>query len=730
MKSIITVFLFISMNIISQNINTIAGNGTAGFTGDGGPATSAQLYDPKGICVDASGNVYIADFFGQKVRKINAVTGVITTIAGTGTAGFSGDGGLATSAKLANPISVCMDALGNLYISDGANNRIRKVNTSGIISTFAGTGVAGFSGDGSSATTAQINGAMGLFYSSNGYILFADRYNHRIRKILLSTGVISTVAGIGTAGSSGDFGSPLSAQLNNPIGVCEDQSGYLYIADSGNNKIRNTDLLNRILTFSGTGATTSTGDGGSANLATFSGPNSISIDANENIYLIDNTNNTVRKIDKVTSLITRYAGNGTAGYSGDGGLATNAQLWQPFGVFSDKVSNIYVSEIGNDVVRKVNGPSSTASFTSTAIVCIGSTISFTNTSINAISYSWNFGDGGTSTNINPSHIYNLTGTYTVQLIAQNPNGNDTIEKYIEVYPLTPTITANGSTNLCQGKNLILNSNFSSGNAWYRNGTFLSSTQSCTVSTAGNYVVQVTNLCGTHLSNTLTISIIPSPTISVNSGSICSGKSFTIIPSGASTYTYSSGSSIVSPTTNSSYSVSGTGANGCVSNVNAISNVIVNSNPTVTAISTNSLICIGESTTLYASGANTYTWTNGVTNNIAFSPSVTATYTVTGADLNGCINSDIIQVQVNTCTSLFESLYNPSLVIYPNPTSGQLNISGIDINQKQVTITNVVGDNVRMVETNGNKVVSVDVKNLSPGVYFINSNNKSIKFIKE
>ena len=216
---------------IRDSISTIAGTTTSGFSGDGGAATSAQLNYPAGLAIDASGNIYFADQGNQRVRKITASTGIISTIAGTGTSGFSGDGGAATSAQINNPAAVAVDASGNIYISDQYNQRIRKITAStGNISTIAGTGTYSYTGDGGAATSATFQNPAGIEIDGSGNIYIADLFNHVVRKITASTGVISTVAGSGSAGYSGDGGSATSANLNYPTDIALDDSGHLYIS--------------------------------------------------------------------------------------------------------------------------------------------------------------------------------------------------------------------------------------------------------------------------------------------------------------------------------------------------------------------------------------------------------------------------------------------------------------------------------------------------------------------
>jgi len=232
-------------------ITTIAGNGTAGFSGDGGPATSAALNFPDGIGLDAAENIYFGDALNNRIRRVDATTGVITTVAGNGIAGFAGDGGLATNAELKFPSRPALDRNGNLYIADFQNNRLRRVDAStNIITTVAGNGTAGYSGDGGPATSAQLNGPLSVTVDAAGNIYLSDINNERIRVVNTTTnpvallgvtiqpGDIQTVAGNGFVGYFGDGGPAISARLNLPTGLLVDAQGNLYFADANNNVIR------------------------------------------------------------------------------------------------------------------------------------------------------------------------------------------------------------------------------------------------------------------------------------------------------------------------------------------------------------------------------------------------------------------------------------------------------------------------------------------------------------
>jgi uncharacterized protein (TIGR03437 family) len=265
-----------------------------GFSGDGGLAVSAQLGGPSGVAVDASGNLFIADSGNNRVRKVTP-QGTITTVAGSGTQGFSADGGPAVSAQLLNPYGVAVNASGNLFIADGGNYRIRKVTPLGIITTVAGNGTQGFSGDGGSATSAQLGYPVGVAVDASGNLFVADSLNSRIREVT-PQGTITTVAGNGMQGFSGDGGTAISAQLNYPSGVAVDASGNLFIADTNNNRIRMVTPAGIITTAAGNGARGFSGDGGQAGAAQLGWPAGVTVDASGKIYIGDSFNNRIRQL--------------------------------------------------------------------------------------------------------------------------------------------------------------------------------------------------------------------------------------------------------------------------------------------------------------------------------------------------------------------------------------------------------------------------------------------------
>jgi len=339
-------------------ITTVAGNGSGGFTGDGSPATLASLSNPTGVAVDGSGNIYIADQSNNRIRKVNTL-GIISTIAGTGGPGYSGDGVLATSAELYNPHDVAVDVSGNVYISDASNYRIRKVNTLGIITTVAGNGSGGYSGDGIAATTTSLWLPQGIALDGSGYIYIADYYNSRIRKVNVS-GIITTIAGSATAGYSGDERAATIAEIYEPNGVTVDVSGNIYIADLSNAVVRKINPSGIITTLAGNGSAGYSGDGGSATAAELKYPLDVAADASGNVYIavggdgsFDDEDHRIRKVN-TSGVITTFAGTGSSTFSGDGDLADNAALDNPFNLIADGSGNIYFSDASNNRIRKLS----------------------------------------------------------------------------------------------------------------------------------------------------------------------------------------------------------------------------------------------------------------------------------------------------------------------------------------------------------------------------------------
>jgi sugar lactone lactonase YvrE len=418
-------------------ITTVAGNGTIGSTGDGGPGTQASLFPLRGLAADQFNNVYIAcsvsttdlwsrdnrvrklnssgvistivgisnngdgglatsaivdpqglgmepgsgpqdlyiaDGRNNQVRRVDAVTGIITTAAGTGGAGFSGDNGLATNARLSGPSDVALDRNGNLYIGDQSNSRVRRVDTRGYITTVAGNGTFGYSGDGGTAVNAAISYPTGIDIDDNGNLFIADRYNYRIRKVT-PQGVISTVAGNGKYNPldlSGDGSQATQVQIGVPTDVAVAPDGSFYIADNASHRVRKVRSNGIIITVAGNGNYGSSGDGGLAVNALLNAPYRVALDAQGNLFISDYANNRVRRVDVVTGIITTVAGTGIAGVDGDGGAATLASLYGATGLTLDSSNNLYIAQAASARVRvvgQVGGTSQppTPTYTPTAL---------------------------------------------------------------------------------------------------------------------------------------------------------------------------------------------------------------------------------------------------------------------------------------------------------------------------------------------------------------------------
>lgn len=333
-------------------ITTVAGNGISAFSGDGTLATNASLSAPNGIALDGMGNLIIADQLNNRVRKVDARTGIITTIAGSELP--IGDNDLAIKANVGDPFSVVVESSGNILISDTGNRRVRRVNiNNGSITTIAGNGTLGFSGDNGPATEASF-APNTIAQDSNGNIFIVDPVFHVVRRIT-PTGTINTVAGTGRFGFSGDNGPATNAQLDSPRGIAVDSAGNLFIADLFNNRIRRVDARTGIITsVAGNGRANITGDGGPATQASLAFPLAVTVDKNNNIFILDLVGNLVRRVDARTGIITTIAGTGDASFSGDGGPAINAAINTAFGLTADNNGNLFIADTGNSRIRRID----------------------------------------------------------------------------------------------------------------------------------------------------------------------------------------------------------------------------------------------------------------------------------------------------------------------------------------------------------------------------------------
>ncbi len=331
-------------------LENFAGSGAYAVPIDGVPATQSHLNGPIGVAFDSLGGLFIADEANQRIRKI-APDGKITTVAGTGAQGFSGDGGPAAAAQLIDPVAVAADPSGGFYISDYLGHRIRRVSPGGYISTLAGNGTAGFADNGA-AGAGQLNRPRGLALDRHGSLYIADSGNHRVRRIS-TQGIITTVAGTGVRGYAGDGGPAPLAQLDTPAAVCVDAGGGLYIAEHGNHVIRHVTPAGGIVTVAGSGLRGYSGDRGPATLAMLNHPSGIACAAAGTLFIADSDNHRIRRVDP-EAVIDTIAGSGAAGYGGDGGLATMAQLRFPSGVALGPDASVYIADLDNNRVRKLS----------------------------------------------------------------------------------------------------------------------------------------------------------------------------------------------------------------------------------------------------------------------------------------------------------------------------------------------------------------------------------------
>jgi hypothetical protein len=425
-------------------IYSIAGNGNAGYQGDGGLATLAGLNSPSGTVMDGAGNLYIADTYNNVVRKVTAGSGLITTIAGTGTAGYSGDGFAAVNSQLNWPAALALDSAGNLFIADSNNFAVRRVDkTTGVITTFAGSGTLGNSGNGGAAANAQLSYVDGIAFDSANNLYIADSGNSQVWEVLSATSAITIVAGNGTPGYSGDSGPASGALLNSPNGVAVDHAGNVYIADKDNQAIRKIAAGTKVIsTVAGdsTGVGGYGGDGGAATGAQLNSPMAVTVDAAGDLFIADSLNSVIRRVDANTQVISTVAGNGSfcSPLSGDGGPALSAGLCYPTGITVDATGNLYIADSLDQRVRMAaiaSAPPSTAAASPAFSVTGGTyagvqTVTISDATPGASIYITI--DGTAPAALSPGYLgpINVSGSVTVQAIAIAPG-----------YQQSPTATA-------------------------------------------------------------------------------------------------------------------------------------------------------------------------------------------------------------------------------------------------------------------------------------------------
>ncbi len=428
-KSFTLIALLATLGAAAQNniLTNYAGSGSGAYSGDGGPATLAALGTPNGATIDNAGNIYVGDAIHHLIRKIDP-SGTISTIAGLGAVGYSGDGGPATAAAVCTG-DLATDDAGNVYIADHTNYAIRKINTAGIITTIAGTGTTGFSGDGGPATAAQITTADGITVDRTGNVYFTQM-NGRIRKID-AAGIITTIAGTGVNGFSGDGGPATAAQLYVPNGICTDPAGNVYVADLSNNRIRKINTAGIISTIAGGATSGYAGDGGMATQASLSSPSDVAINAFGDIYIVDRYNYVIRKINSA-GIISTVAGNGVNGCPTFGVPATATSI-DPYYLFFNSSLELFTSTPSCNHIDKISIPPSVVSDSFSVYLdnlCGGVQIGVTAQSTSPLSVRTYFGDGTSSLNTLASssfnvegvgfvHDYAVAGTYEMKMILLN-----------------------------------------------------------------------------------------------------------------------------------------------------------------------------------------------------------------------------------------------------------------------------------------------------------------------
>ena len=682
-------------------INTIAGTGAAGHTGDGGAATSAKLGITFGIAFDYSGNIIFADNGNNAIRKVSS-TGIISKVAGTyytynGTNWYyGGDGGLATSAYLAYPFGVALDTADNIYVADNLNNVIRKITVStGIITTVAGDGTFfpsmwPFCGDGGPATSAQLNSPWDVAVDRAGNLYIADMGNNVVRKVDAVTGIITTVAGNGTAGYTGNGGQATSASLNGPNGITVDAAGNLYITDDYNSVIRKvTKSTGIITTIAGNGTAGFSGDNALATAAQLNDPSlKIAFDANGDFYIADDGNSRIRKVTVSSGIITTIAGNGGLGYTGDNGPATAATLNGPEGVGVDALGNIYITD-ENNVIRKINGPGGSAPATPGAITgntsaCSGTSNTYIITPvIGATSYTWTLPNGWSGTSTTNSINVTCSSSGTISVTANNMFGSSSAQT------LAVTVTT-VNTGVTQAGSTLTANAAGAGYQWMDcNGNISLSgqtSQGFTATVSGSYAVAVTQNGCTDTSACYPVYILgppPMPALIYGNTAVChgSGNLYYVAPvSGATSYTWTlpggwTGTSItdsINAVANSSGIVSVTANN--VSGSSAPQTVYVTVNTVDVSVTQ-----AGAMLTANAAGA-AYQWMNCNGNTPlpgqtyqSFTATNPGSYAVVVTQ-NGCTNTSTCYTTSSGCGILI--------------TGADLPYDGLSVMLAEDTVTNV------------------------------------------
>jgi len=675
-----------------QIINTFAGNGSYSFF-NGVAATATGLNLPTSVAVDGFGNVFIDDGNNFRVRKVNSM-GIISTIAGTGTVGYSGDGGPATAANLNYPRDIAFDGSGNMYIADNVNNVIRKVNTAGIISTFAGTGTAGYTGDGGAATSAELYNPMGVAIDGSGNVYIGDHFNHVVRKVN-GSGIISTFAGNGINGYSGDGGPATAAELGLPVGITFDATGNLYIGDGYDGALRKVNTSGVISTFAGNGTYGSSGDGGPATLAAVS-PADVAVDHWGNVYFADDNFGRIRKVN-TSGFISTYAGTGAYDYCCDGGPATVAKLAGPYGVAVDAIGRVYIADTYNGRVRAVSRPPLlfTGGSPESLTICENTSSHSINSLLTVSDTSVGLGETYSVTTL-PTHGFVAAGTTVTSGMTVSPTGwaytpmtgysgydtfgvtvnngyqYSTTTIYVTINPLPNAGVITGSLNVCPAATTTL-TDVPAGGVWTSATTgtaIVGSTGVVTGVAVGTTLISytVTNSCGT-VAATAIVTVNPSPNAGTINGilNVCTTTTTALSDSAgggvwtsATTGTATIGSTgivtgVAAGTSLISYRVT----NSC-GMVAATATITVNPSPNAGTITGILNVCSGATTTL-SDGVGGGVWSSATTG--------TATIGSTGIVTGVAAGTSLISYRVtNSCGTVAATAI---VTVNPLPNAGTI-----------------------------------------------------------
>lgn len=674
MKRIVYTLLFISIYSVahSQIITTIGGLGPAynGYTGDDGSALLAELNHPYGLDIDDSDNIFFADNDNNVIRKIEHSSGKIYTVAGNYAygSGYSGDGGPATLAELNFPTGVAVDDSDNIYFCDGGNEVVRKVDhLSGIIHTVAGIGVIGYSGNGGPATNAELFSPIGIALDDSANIYIADFWNNVVREVEHTTGIISNAVGNafnhGTpyGGYSGDGGAASAAELWNPTAVYVADSGKIYTTDASNALVRYVNPKGIISTLAGNfllGAGYS-GDGGAATAAELSEPTGVCLDDSGSVLISDVGDEVIRKVEHNTGIISTVGGNHSfgPGYSGNGGPATAAEIRGPEGIVMDTADNIIFADNDNNVIRKISKICYLNSRVSVVsnIPCYGSSNgnagAFPLNGTSPYTYTWS--DMRQQTDSIATGL--SAGAYFV-FITDNA-GCDTTDTLTVTQP--PRLTASaGNLSICAGQTAHFSIQASGGVQPYSYNWSNGDTYDTLIVRPVSYAVYTlmitdSNGCVLKDSATVTLLALPSLTLSSSLDTVCNGDTVSLSASGANTYAWSPPPGLscnscpaptATPTVNTTYTVVGTSVSGCKDSLSKTIDVSYIQGIGISAPDT--IICKGSMLTLTSSGSGNYLWNNGATtSSIEVQPDSVSRFSVTVN--NGCISSASILIFAET-----------------------------------------------------------------------------------